>query len=408
MKYLQCIIFIVLISSYSYAQDYPRLKLWSFDEKFSKGEDIILVKGIVPPKLTKEYHEICDGYTDDSFSIKMETELTKDDQNRHLFFIGLTNGFTKIKEFLPPVLKILDNGFAFGPYEFTDSLDVIWLFSNDSKRLFYLGNSTAALRSIYPMQVGLEQYIIVQQHLPTHFGFLTKAGAFDAEDHIDIKKSRDRYLNLITTEFFNFYYSPKIWNSSEADRILNLENQKIYHVLDVLQLKKPTRKINAYIYQDKYEKYFLSATTGLGNVFPEGWEIHTVGTGAIEHESIHLIYDNECFCNSAFISEGVQGYYFCTTNSDQWKSNQQFTKENYNKMDIEKALLDDEYFWREPKYGYPISASFVKFLIDSYGLEKFKCFGRISNDTDSAMTIYHKTLKELKGEWEKNLFRGSY
>ena len=403
MKYLLSLILIFMISLISYSQDYPRLNLWSHEDKFSGSEQIILVKGYIPPELAIEYNEICEEKIDDNYVIKNESELTENDKNRHLFFIGLSNGFNQISEILPAAMKILDNGFSLGPYQFTDSSDVIWLYSSDSKRLFYLGNSIPALLSLNSMMIGMEQYVVVEHYRPTHFGYLKGNGQFDREDHVDTKKSQDQYLKKRTTEYFDFYYSPNMWTDAEADSITSEESQKLTNVLNVLQLNKPVRKINAYVYNDKYQKYLLSYTYGYGNVFNKAWEIHTLGTGSIEHESIHLIYDNECPNELSFISEGIVGYYYCVIDSNKLGENRKFVKEHFQDVELEKYILDDEHFWTNPKYGYPFSANFTKYIIDHYGLDNFKIFGNQSDISKSCLAVYGKTLTQMIKEWEADI-----
>ncbi|GAG39452.1 unnamed protein product, partial [marine sediment metagenome] len=63
-----------------------------------------------------------------------------------------------------------------------------------------------------------------------------------------------------------------------------------------------------------------------------------------------------------------------------------------------------------PPVAYPEAASFVKFLIDKYGKDKFlKAYKTLRNSDDKSVQqknirglkqIYGKTLTELEKEWE--------
>jgi len=68
-----------------------------------------------------------------------------------------------------------------------------------------------------------------------------------------------------------------------------------------------------------------------------------------------------------------------------------------------------------PPVAYPEAASFVKFLIETYGKENFlKAYGTLRNSNDKATqeqnvkaleTIYDKSLDELKTEWKRAFLR---
>jgi len=403
MKYKFLLFILLFASSICNPQDYPRLNLWMHTEKFSEAEQIVMVKGLVPDELADEFSEICDIKRDDNYIIKNESELDENDEQKHLYFIGLTNGFKQINEFLPKALQIIENGFTLGPYEFIDLLDVILLFSSEGNRYFCLGNSIEALNSTLSIVINMEQYTIVQNYKPTHYGFLKRSGEFDYEDHVDIKKSRDQFLAKKSTEYFNFFYSPRMWSESEADSICYIENQNIRRAIDVLQLNQPTKKINAFIYMDKYQKYLLSYTYGYGNVFHGAWEIHTLGTGAITHESIHLIYDYQCPNEFSFIAEGIVGYYYCMIDSNKLKENQKFVKTHYRNVELKKYILDDDHFWGNSNYGYPFSANFVKYLIEQYGFDEFKKYSNNSDLLESCLAVYGKSLEQIIKDWEADI-----
>ena len=69
--------------------------------------------------------------------------------------------------------------------------------------------------------------------------------------------------------------------------------------------------------------------------------------------------------------------------------------------------------WSRPPIAYPEAASFVKFLIDEYGREKFlEAFKTLKNSRDEAVhrknvtaleQIYDKPLDDLRKQWEKAL-----
>jgi hypothetical protein len=73
--------------------------------------------------------------------------------------------------------------------------------------------------------------------------------------------------------------------------------------------------------------------------------------------------------------------------------------------------------WSRPPVSYPEAASFVKFLIDKYGLEKFiETYKTLRSSGDKGIQqrnvkalerIYNKPLHQLKREWEKAFSAGT-
>lgn len=80
-------------------------------------------------------------------------------------------------------------------------------------------------------------------------------------------------------------------------------------------------------------------------------------------------------------------------------------KEHIKNVELEKYIVDDDFFWGNSKYGYPFSANFVKYLIDLYGLENFKKFSNSSDISKSCLALYGKTLKQIIQEWEADVLR---
>jgi len=71
--------------------------------------------------------------------------------------------------------------------------------------------------------------------------------------------------------------------------------------------------------------------------------------------------------------------------------------------------------WSRPPVAYPEAASFVKFLIDSYGKDKFlQAYGTLANSGDKQVhtrnienltTIYGKSLDELDKQWQQTFMK---
>ncbi len=72
--------------------------------------------------------------------------------------------------------------------------------------------------------------------------------------------------------------------------------------------------------------------------------------------------------------------------------------------------------WSRPPVSYPEAASFVKFLIEKYGQDKFlRAYKELRNSDDKGVQqqntktleqIYGKSMTELKSQWQAAFSRG--
>ena len=172
-----------------------------------------------------------------------------------------------------------------------------------------------------------------------------------------------------------------------------------------LELKQPDYKIHCYIYTDENEKFILSGTPGPGGV-TYGKEIHTLGFDPIEHESIHVLFNNSIVqSNNNFFNEGIRQYYEYITDSKSLAAGRKTVRKYLNEP-IEKWANGSIYFFSTPSenrwpVAYPASGLFVKYLIDNHGLDKFKHFyGKLDVEA-GFLEIYEKPLADMVKEWKK-------
>jgi hypothetical protein len=120
-----------------------------------------------------------------------------------------------------------------------------------------------------------------------------------------------------------------------------------------------------------------------------------------QHEIIHLFSQQQWKYSKLWLMEGLAVYA-----DDKWygKSIDLLSK-NYlktNKLIPFSKLKKNKNFKKENQaIVYVQSGSFVKFLIKTYGIEKFKLFWKSLN----AEKIYDKSLIELENLWKKNLMQ---
>jgi len=329
--------------------------------------------------------------------VKDERDLSSRDTSSHLFFFGPVQSFTRLSEFLPSAASTTADGFNLGPYRFRDSLDVLSLYTSSSRRHFQIGNSFSAIQSLWSTFSDVSQYVVMQGHAIRHHGRLEN-DRFDETLHYDVECLRGDSLVSLETPYYLFRYSPDLYDTLSARAMSADEDQKVERILRTLELGVPARKISCYIYRDIEQKYRLSGTPGWGNPFPRAWENHTVGTPAVEHESVHILFDHEVGGDGVwtFWAEGIVGYYYAAVDSGSWRT-AKISVTSHPDVPVRDLLLGHVDFFGN--HGYAVSAHFAKFLIDSCGLDRFKRLCTYQNPEEGLLKVYGAPLDTLIGRW---------
>ena len=381
---------------------------WNFElfQKFYKTNEYVFVITDVEDKVAyKDIWMRCKSIKPDVKAIvKYENQLDEQNYRKHVFVCGPINSFERWKSFGLPIEKV-QGGFRFGPYTFTDKDDGILFLSSDASRVVYTGNSLSPIDKLLRTMGGLFQYTIVQHGVPAHFGNFVN-GQFDSRGHIDLRKERKRYLNRkVTSKHYVFHYSDKVSSSDKLEAKAAGFDQYCDEAIVKLELNRPDYKINCYIYSDENEKLLLSGIPGRGGV-TYGKEVHTLGFDAIEHESVHVLFNSEFGQpNNNFFNEGIRQYYEYITNPERLKEGKKIIKKYLNEP-IEKWANGSVYFFHTPSenewlVAYPASGLFVKHLIDNHGLDKFKEFyGKLDVEA-GFLEVYGKPLVDTVKEWKE-------
>jgi len=406
-------ILILLLLSEVYSQDSSLKDLpqpdWNFKlfQEFYKTDEYVFV--ITDVNDTETYKDIwtkCKSIGRDpsvTVTVKNENQLNEEDYRKHMFLCGPINRFKKWDSFGLPIKKV-QGGFRFGSYTFDDVDDGILFISSDSRRVVYTGNSLSPLDKLLRTLGGLFQYTIVQNDVPAHFGNFIN-GRFNVRGNIDLKKERRKYLNRnLTSGYHVFHYSGKVSDFKELkEKAAHLEKY-CDEAIEKLSLARPDYKIHCYIYSDENEKLLLSGTPGRGGV-TYGQEIHSLGFDAVEHETIHVLFNSEVGQpNNNFFNEGVRQYYEYVSNPESLAEGRKVVAKYLNEP-IEKWADGSIYFFNTPAVNrwpvaYPASGLFVKFLIDNHGLERFKEFYRKTDINSGFLDVYGKSLADMVKEWK--------
>ncbi len=221
-----------------------------------------------------------------------------------------------------------------------------------------------------------------------------------------------------------FYYLKSSLAEKNIDKIAELKEKHYDKILKFLNLKN-NQIILYYLYPSLKDKADLMGDDSPGNVI---WGEFELFNGEIKTDKfeIHTVYSDKC----KFIGEhedthllslplGLSIYLFCEGLA-QFMEGNLFGKDvdfiskellEQKKLYSVKELIDNKN-WEgvEPKIIYPEVGSFTRFLINTYGRDKFKNIyqklSRLNNFEENLKTIengFGKLIEELEERWKNNL-----
>lgn len=207
------------------------------------------------------------------------------------------------------------------------------------------------------------------------------------------------------TENFRIHYTPGT-RAAEDIEIIAEDHEWRYNQLSGYLGVDPGVKINSYIYPDTDTRGRIIGAyrTTLAN--PIHKEIHlvyeTFPHEILKHELVHVL-SSEFGTEFLKISPRVgliEGLAVAADWPENGISTHQWAKLLSNraeKIDLENMMGLN--FWFQPSLSsYTLMGSFCRYLIDEYGIEKFKKFYK-TGDTG----VYGMPLEELSGGWQKFL-----
>ncbi|NOU45587.1 MAG: hypothetical protein HOO86_00840 [Bacteroidales bacterium] len=385
------------------------------DKKFRSSKEILFVFPNDKDSLTyKEWTKSwINGFKrfGSECEIKYESELNEQDFEKPMLVLGSIYSFRRWNSFETPI-KQITKGFRFGDLKFHQFDDAIFYISDTTTkamRIVITGNSIGSLRPIVNnMRTGYS-YLIFEDRIITHFGECTDNN-YDKSKHVYLPDLKSKYYQLVQTKYYDFYIAKRLVNQiSEYKPKLDSFDLFVDKYIEIMKLHKPTYRIPCFIHLDQEEISYISThfshlcggnTAGVVN----GKEIHSKGFGgAIEHETSHLLFNIEYNENTpTFFSEGIRQYYDFVTDSSQLSAGYN-TSIEFIDEDIKPVIFGYEPFFQGNKYYY-ISGFFVKYLIDNWGIDKFKQFYKAENialgfeqtyeiELDSALINYNGWLK---------------
>ncbi|OHD57013.1 MAG: hypothetical protein A2Y33_08790 [Spirochaetes bacterium GWF1_51_8] len=209
-------------------------------------------------------------------------------------------------------------------------------------------------------------------------------------------KAYEAYWNEYADGIFRVYYPNGSVIEKDPAKWLESRKEAFTKITNFLNLKWTYGNIKFYVFNDKKQGKDMGEMS-LGYASPSACAVYTTFDQTPGHELTHVVayrIDNGLRIFSGVANEGL------STLLDQSGRNYHLLAKHLieNKIALPKLLAEN---FHQNKYGYWLGASFVKYLIDIYGLEKYKSFfAQEQYDEKAAFKqFYNKSGIELETEW---------
>jgi RNA polymerase sigma-70 factor (ECF subfamily) len=173
-------------------------------------------------------------------------------------------------------------------------------------------------------------------------------------------------------------------------------DQAFEHIVQELGVEYPDR-ITVYIYRDAQQGKNLTGRE-LDFSSPEDKVVHQRANSTLGHEMTHCVALKLGYAQSGILGEGIAVYLNGDTPEDHHKRAAQLLAEG--ELPAMKDLLAD---FRNQKNAYPAAGSFCGYLIETFGMEKFKRLYPLSNPAEQAASLLGKTFEGVDRDWREFL-----
>lgn len=191
--------------------------------------------------------------------------------------------------------------------------------------------------------------------------------------------------------------------------------------IHVYKIEMPVDKIEWFIHSNMLEYGTMSgmfALTCPGNKsagFSIRWEIHTNGfnPGLLKHEYSHYLFDNNIpqQNNSAFFVEGCVEYVTNLNDDNLYKQRVNAAKAVKDSLDYKSLIVRNrDFYGKYSDDNYAASGIFVKYLIDTFGVDSFKKYCIASDKEEAAKTIFKMDFNAIINgykQWLDNIWCSS-
>ncbi len=228
------------------------------------------------------------------------------------------------------------------------------------------------------------------------------------ESNIGISYTRD-YITQnilsgsIETENFVIYYPPGEHDTKKIELIAMDHEWKYKQLKEALNLDS-TQKIKSYIYPDIKTRKKLTGAGETTIANPIHNEIHLIYDSfphpVLKHELVHVMAGE--FGNDVLKLSPKIGLLEGIAVAVDWRG-QRYTPHQWAKVMLEMGIaprIQDivglGFWYSSAGVSYTLMGSFSRYLIDTYGIEKFKSAYKTGN-----FSSYGKNVNELSEEWQE-------
>jgi len=209
-----------------------------------------------------------------------------------------------------------------------------------------------------------------------------------------------------------FHFSQGSVAEKEIDKIVTTQEIEYQKTIDFLATKND-RIINYFLYPNNKTKGELSGNDGNGHAERDKFEVHAVYNNEIKcigaHEDTHLLTSFLGLPPQLF-REGLAEYMsgnWHNVKHDEWAV--RFLAEG-KLPDLAQIIDDEKWYELDDSISYPSAGSFVGFLIQKLGREKFlELYKALNRDftPKKNTTIFQKiadsTISGMQAEWQNGL-----
>jgi hypothetical protein len=371
---------------------------------------IVFSDGLDTIKYKKITNRISRWFLNDKTKIEylFSSASTKINTKENYVLLGIFKDFANLRDYRLP-LSFKDNIWSLGKIKLDERSNAIVIINKSANCLAILGNSYEAIDNLHSRWLGYYDYYILQDNIISYFGNLID-GKFDPDSLVDIELIRkENYSRIIENDFVKAHFSCRFDDPNKYKTKLDSLNDIFKEFCKVFKINMPTQKLDYFIHSDFTEINIVSGSPKPGKMsgFVVDGLIHTVGLdlGLLMHEGVHFIFLNSIKYRDQFFNEGIPGFFGLYLHPDQINTDKKLLLD-YLDYDFKSLITGKTDFFRGPyKDGqllsYQISGLFVKFLVDTYGIDKTIEFYKYPDLTKAFETVFEKKIETIISDWIK-------
>ncbi len=213
----------------------------------------------------------------------------------------------------------------------------------------------------------------------------------------------------IESEHFLIRFREENIPVSQMKTLIDTNNESVKFILNLFSELNPYWRKSFIAYFSDYDsKLFYTRHWGFGWSTDNGvfmvYNKELPGFGLAVHENTHTLFRSNWGGQSSFMNEGVAMHAeaMATGKDKNHLKTAEFLKENQLYRLSQMLDFDIGRDEAETEIGYPASGSFIQYIIETYGLEKFFDKWKVAEEWDQ---VYGLSVKDMERQWLEWLSR---